>query len=318
MEHLIIGLYIVAFVMGVISIYHLNAAYHFQRHVFLKTYKLHIFVFNLIVFSLAVKNYYVVNIVNAIADTGNGGKQYFAGLLLLFRRAVEYFGMIILAYTLVRMLHQMQKIRQEKYIRTGFVSLLILSAFAYGIGVANFFNGNPGWLDLFCDWISGVFFVVIGVFFIALFKMRKNEKDVLNYSPRSFLLFYIIILSIFLIQSIFHFKHQNISIAVLLLAINYFPMIWWKSDKPLATSNGFSLNISTAHVDRIVTEHHISNREREILEYILHGYSNREIKNKLFLSHHTVKNHNYNLFKKLGVRNRGELIRKTLEYESHQ
>ena len=182
MEHFIVGLYIVAFIMGVISIYHLNAAYHFRQYAFLRTYKRHIIVFNLIVFLLAVNSYYFVNVMNRVADVGNGGKQHFADFLLIFRRGVEYFGMIVIAYTLIRMFQLIQKLTQAKYVRTGFISLLILSAFAYGIGVAQFLNGNPGWLDLFCDLISGVFLIVVVVFFMALIKMRKSGREVLNYS----------------------------------------------------------------------------------------------------------------------------------------
>ncbi|AAM24882.1 MAG: Response regulators consisting of a CheY-like receiver domain and a HTH DNA-binding domain [Caldanaerobacter subterraneus] len=45
-------------------------------------------------------------------------------------------------------------------------------------------------------------------------------------------------------------------------------------------------------------------REIEILKLLSQGYSNKEIAQKLFLSEKTVKNHVYNIFRKLGVKDR--------------
>lgn len=47
-------------------------------------------------------------------------------------------------------------------------------------------------------------------------------------------------------------------------------------------------------------------REREILEHLAHGLSNREIGEKLFLSEKTVKHYVTNILQKLQVRNRVE------------
>lgn len=52
---------------------------------------------------------------------------------------------------------------------------------------------------------------------------------------------------------------------------------------------------------------HVSAREREIVQLLLKGKSNKEIEDVLFISMGTVKNHVYNIFQKLGVKNRGQL-----------
>jgi ligand-binding sensor domain-containing protein/DNA-binding CsgD family transcriptional regulator len=52
----------------------------------------------------------------------------------------------------------------------------------------------------------------------------------------------------------------------------------------------------------------ISEREQEIIKFILQGKSNKEIENKLFISLKTVKNHTSNIYKKLGIKNRSQLI----------
>jgi RNA polymerase sigma factor (sigma-70 family) len=52
----------------------------------------------------------------------------------------------------------------------------------------------------------------------------------------------------------------------------------------------------------------LSDREREVLELVSHGFANREIAEKLFISEYTVKRHVHNILAKLGERSRGSAI----------
>jgi DNA-binding CsgD family transcriptional regulator len=54
----------------------------------------------------------------------------------------------------------------------------------------------------------------------------------------------------------------------------------------------------------------ISKREKEIITLIMKGYSNRKIANQLFISLSTVKTHIKNIFQKLKVESRFEIITK--------
>jgi two-component system response regulator DesR len=54
----------------------------------------------------------------------------------------------------------------------------------------------------------------------------------------------------------------------------------------------------------------LSDREREVLQEVASGATNREIAVRLFLSPHTVKEHTSSLYRKLGVRNRAEAVQK--------
>lgn len=53
----------------------------------------------------------------------------------------------------------------------------------------------------------------------------------------------------------------------------------------------------------------LTDREREILQLVAEGRTNREIANKLFISVKTVLRHRTNIMEKLGFHNRTELIR---------
>ena len=62
-----------------------------------------------------------------------------------------------------------------------------------------------------------------------------------------------------------------------------------------------------AKIEQFCIKYKITNREREVIFLILQGKTNTEIEDLLFISAGTVKNHVYNIFKKLNVKNRTHL-----------
>src|SRR5436305_10429607 len=54
----------------------------------------------------------------------------------------------------------------------------------------------------------------------------------------------------------------------------------------------------------------LTEREREVLDLIAAGSTNREIAARLYLSPHTVKEHTSALYRKLGARNRAEAVQR--------
>jgi ligand-binding sensor domain-containing protein/DNA-binding CsgD family transcriptional regulator len=58
----------------------------------------------------------------------------------------------------------------------------------------------------------------------------------------------------------------------------------------------------------------ITEREREILLLVLEGKTNKEIEKKFFISYKTVKSHLYNIYQKMGVKNRLQLMNAVQEY----
>jgi DNA-binding CsgD family transcriptional regulator len=60
--------------------------------------------------------------------------------------------------------------------------------------------------------------------------------------------------------------------------------------------------------DGVIETYGLTTREQEILRLVLQGASNKDIERKLFISASTVRNHIYNIYQKLGVRNRLELV----------
>jgi DNA-binding CsgD family transcriptional regulator len=82
-----------------------------------------------------------------------------------------------------------------------------------------------------------------------------------------------------------------------LVLFNVLPLLWMKWFRPSA---------AVPAVERFELLG-ITQREREVIGLIQAGDSNRQIADKLFISVATVKDHNHNLFRKTGVRNRLQL-----------
>ena len=57
-------------------------------------------------------------------------------------------------------------------------------------------------------------------------------------------------------------------------------------------------------IEEVREQYQLTPREKEVVELIYRGRTNREIAEMLFLSESTVKTHVYNIFRKMGVKNR--------------
>jgi len=73
------------------------------------------------------------------------------------------------------------------------------------------------------------------------------------------------------------------------------------------------INKKPVDSDDIVKISNLSDREKEIIQLLCQGLSNKQIGEKLFLSYKTVDNHRTNIMRKLDVHNVVELIRFSLK-----
>ena len=76
-----------------------------------------------------------------------------------------------------------------------------------------------------------------------------------------------------------------------------------------------SIKGSERIIGRFCALHNMTGRESEITELILRGRTNQEISDELFISIGTVKRHIYNIYTKLEVERRSQLMSSYAEYE---
>lgn len=88
-------------------------------------------------------------------------------------------------------------------------------------------------------------------------------------------------------------------ILIIVIAINWYKKRIERLTKKIKTE---------AALEHFFLKYNISEREKEIIYLILAGKSNKDIEDRLYISIGTVKNHVYNIYKKLHVKNRAQLL----------
>jgi DNA-binding CsgD family transcriptional regulator len=96
---------------------------------------------------------------------------------------------------------------------------------------------------------------------------------------------------------------DNLSLPVYLLSLNigiFFFASSYLSRDALVENNHLT--------DICVDFYHLTSREVDVIENVLNGKTNKEIGDLLFISVKTVENHLYNIYQKVDVTSRGQLI----------
>ena len=84
----------------------------------------------------------------------------------------------------------------------------------------------------------------------------------------------------------------------------------WDADDVIAAVRRVGMGMTMFEPKAQQPEPLLSEREREVLELIAAGSTNREIAQRLYLSPHTVKEHTSALYRKLHARNRAEAVQR--------
>jgi len=162
------------------------------------------------------------------------------------------------------------------------------------------------------DSFPAVFLILEIVLLIRLWRKSAGVADALRARlGKSFAAFY---LARYLIIPLFLLVPPVLRTFFFIMFLNAVPVVWLRIffrtyEERLGLAEAGRPAVGAADLDTFCRTFDISKRERDILGLILAGKSNRDIEQELFISYHTVKNHVYNLFHKLGVKNRFELAR---------
>jgi len=85
-----------------------------------------------------------------------------------------------------------------------------------------------------------------------------------------------------------------------------------QADAPVVTNGGVR---KSYYQDKFLIQQKLTKREQEVLSLITKALNNKEIADRLYISHQTVGVHRKNIMRKLGVRNTVNLIRFALDHE---
>lgn len=172
-------------------------------------------------------------------------------------------------------------------------------------------------LDIPHEWLGNLpvnsvftyvfFFLTFAFLFQFLIHSRKEPDCKRSRTIRSFAIFYLVIYAFFFVSGYFPESPQIFIILATKVLFNLFPLFWIKAFL-LKSESAASLAVDETNMDKVKRKYGITQRESEITKLLLMGKSNKEIADQLCIAHHTVKNHVYRLYQKLGINKRYQLV----------
>ena len=196
------------------------------------------------------------------------------------------------------------KAPERRLHKAGWSGLLLLTAYVALTWLA-WFGDMPDLLNASIFALEAL--VIGGAALAAALLLRKSLKMPRGSRRRSvqvFALFHLVLLLVVAAALLASWIRpgpekfaQPVANGIFLLLFNLFPPLWIRQYRPATPEPGSDRFESMG----------VTPREKEVILLIQAGKTNQEIADELFVSIATVKDHNNNLFRKCGVRNRVEL-----------
>jgi DNA-binding CsgD family transcriptional regulator len=156
-----------------------------------------------------------------------------------------------------------------------------------------------GYMAMLSSIASMEFYIMLGlncVTFLIGFNRLDNSYKKLTKTFTFLLIFFVLV---FMVQLLFDLDVNPFPFFYALWSILLIIYFW---------KNIFVVSISKLSSASLIEQYHITEREKDIMDLIVLGKTNKAIGEQLYISEKTVKNHIYNLYKKLGINSRFELM----------
>jgi len=307
MSHIAIFIFIVAIILGLAGINRCRSFAVNQDNSCIRTISAFILFFNLFLLLNLITLYISVN----LSDRIDRQKLTFIWIVLSWINLFITFGLTYYYYRLILQFHEVDAILWIKHV---YKSLFILFAICYLIAQFAFSAGRD--TSLFSIMVPLSKYVLFSIsLLISIWSLLQSSRttDRKKRSAMSgFGILFIAGFTVLIIITATNFKPVILFVSltglfinlVILLGIRQFLESFFKI---VPQSGNF-----TVAIEDISLLYNISIREKEVLELIMKGKSNKEIEQVLSISPHTVKNHVYSIFRKVGVYSRGQLVSKIL------
>ncbi len=165
--------------------------------------------------------------------------------------------------------------------------------------------------------VSGVFVIVV-IFASLVYGVWRSRRIDHPFKKRIFLFAVTLgagtaigLAFVFGLLSFLEFDVQN-GLSILVCSAVNIPAWYAIRDLFRGQARAVAEELAKADLSLLEERYGISPREREIVSLVITGRSNREIVRELFISEETVKKHIYNIYKKMGVRSRVQLVNAVL------
>jgi len=304
MQHLTVTLAILAFGAGIASLMYVHRLYGKHDFSYLKIFLRYMIVLNITVFVNLALHYLLTNVFSSLA-----GHDW--GMIVIVGNIAGFFLFALLTFyflVLTRGLLDKTIGRIEKNL---IIAIIVSASLAYGFSLAVYSSSSKFSLFLL---VHEIFVSILSIVsLLASLRLFAEAKDLKNRprirAIRVFSAVYIVFFFYQLFLWLLPLYTWVMLSAFNLLLLNIIPIPFLSSllkerersvpDKPETREK----------IERFYENYRLSTREKEIADLILEGKSNDEIKDELFISIFTVKRHITNIFMKLDIKSRSQLIR---------
>ena len=200
-----------------------------------------------------------------------------------------------------------------RFVKT-FILVWASLVFLYIWGIIQFYSTND---DLILRIIWGGTFSIVGTsLFLTsidlLVRSRALPDTAERKAFRTFALMYLIVFSLYglifagAILRLYYPAH--VFMFLLHFSFNIPPLFYLRRHLKRDFVEPLSFSPEDTDLSSFFDTFSITKREAEIIGLILEGKRAKDIERELFISYHTVKNHIHNVYRKLGVRNRMQIL----------
>ncbi len=303
---------LITFLSSVVGITGLGIVSRIYKHKRLTNLFASVVLLNIIWFSSLIFNYFKP-FFPAPADPN---KIYWFEFLILSVIFIVRFGLLIALLSLIR--HILGRSVPKKFISFARNSIVVLSILWLVSWIEIPLLGSRNVVDnlmVFTDFL--IFLTVIA----AAIYLRYSAMFLLNVDYKRAIIFLSTIIIVpMAIGSIklligsslgkISFILERSMIYVTLMSFNFLTA-WWGIKYASLISKFESLGLGSKNLNKETLEkkYQITKREMEVIALICLGKTNKEIADQLFISVDTVKDHNYKIFQKTGVKNRTQLLK---------
>ncbi len=306
MDHLILGLRTVALMVAVLGTVQVIQAQHAYPLPFLRTWSWFTLCLALDLLAPVVFGYFKLNMAAP-------GFQSPLGVLVLADIGVHFIATVGFTGLL---LETSRRIVSRHIPWIGwllFAVCVVVSAFLQGAGLAGGEEVNLFLAQIGTSIVASLATVL--ALLVLLLEARRLLPGPVRRATAAFGLSYLPGFVVLLLIVLILPYNRVLLHALSLLYLAGVPLVWLPFFFRPAWGGGELLAGNGVVLDRLASEHDLTRREREILERLLQGRSGKEMADELFISLSTVKNHTYNLYRKLGIGSRHQLYRLVLDQD---
>ncbi len=303
MQHLTVSFAILAYGVGIASIMYVHRLHKKYGFFFLNIFLRYMVVLNISILLNLSLNYLLTNVFSTLAT-------YHKVIIVIGVNIAGFFLFALMTFYYLVLTRSLIDKTIGKIEKNLIISIIISASMAYGFALAIYSSTSeisPFLLvhKIFISILSIVSLMASLRLFVGTKNLRaKSEVRTIRIFSVVYTLFFIYLLflwvlplQVWIMLSAFNLLLLNV-IPIPFLAILLKERGGQVLDKPE----------TKVKIERFYENYRLSKREIEIVVLILEGKSNDEIKDELFISIFTVKKHISNIFMKLDIKSRSQLI----------